>query len=116
MRKRDKQQGGKAITFKTGEIFRHKGEWYQAVSGSNCKGCVFHTAKNACNAECRYMLACLSVKEPKVFHKLEPIMTFWYYDRLTERYHIETPAILPDVPYVIYNEQNKTVDIPIMEE
>ena len=57
---------------KIGEIFEHKGEWYQCVEGTGCYKCDLYFNGNTCTAKNPHC-ACRSDWKNVVYKKLEKV-------------------------------------------
>lgn len=101
---------------KAGEIFEHKGEWYQAVEGIGCRGCDFK-----CVIPSPLIKGCATLN----FKKLEKVGEPYLYDDvfhafrtiLVQRYRYYVYPLYPtteDVQFVEFNR--KTIGIKLSGE
>ena len=67
-----KEKGGLTMERKIGEIFEHKGEWYQCVEGTGCYKCDLYFNGNTCTAKNPHC-ACRSDWKNVVYKKLEKV-------------------------------------------
>ena len=102
---------------KIGEVFEHKGEWYQCVEGAGCYQCAFNRDENACtddNPHC----TCRSDKKDVVFKKLEKVgEPYEFQKRIIQAYKLyTTPFISVNIDFVFaYFNGSSTIDIIIKQ-
>ena len=102
---------------KIGEIFEHKGEWYQCVEGTGCYKCDLYFNGNTCTAKNPHC-ACRSDWKNVVYKKLEKVgEPYEFQKRIIQTYKLyTTPFISANMDFVFtYLNGSSTINIIIKQ-
>ena len=87
---------------KIGEIFKHKGEWYQCLKGTSCKECDFSTNNVTCDIHGEITCTRKGRNDDTsvIFKKLEKVGEPYFngqYGEVLQEYKYYIPPITPDL-------------------